>query len=354
MDALTQFEPLLIDNGSLKGSVDRLCAIPRQHFGFYPTPLEELANLRAALGEHAPRLLIKRDDYTGFALGGNKVRKLEYELAPERVRAVDVLITAGGFGSNHARVTAAAAARLGKRCILVLNGTPPDPPRGNALLQRLFGAEIVNVAERTQRATRMREIAAQLAQEGQRSLIVPLGASTPLGALGYARAALELEPQLALTTGREGEGPRGTAGRVFLIVSASSAGTLGGLLLGLPLAQLDQVTPIGVSPDDPAAQIRNTAREIARGAAQLIDFELQLPDDYPIVADGYIGDGYGIPTPAAHEAIELFARNEGIVLDPVYSAKAAACLIDWVRRGEFRAADTVLFWHTGGHPALFV
>src|SRR5688572_2916678 len=143
-------------------AVDRLQSIAGQNFGFYPTPLEELGRLRASLGAGAPRLLIKRDDYTGFALGGNKVRKLEYELAPERVRDVDVLITAGGFGSNHARVTAAAAARLGKRCILVLNGTPPDPPRGNAFLQKLFGAEIVAVPDRAARNEKMVEIAAEL------------------------------------------------------------------------------------------------------------------------------------------------------------------------------------------------
>src|SRR5688572_23013225 len=135
-------------------AIETLHAIACQNFGFYPTPLEELGRLRSVLGQHAPRLFMKRDDYTGFALGGNKVRKLEYELAPERVRDVDVLITSGGFGSNHARVTAAAAARLGKRCILVLNGTPPNPPRGNAFLQQLFGAEIVNVPDRAARTSK--------------------------------------------------------------------------------------------------------------------------------------------------------------------------------------------------------
>jgi 1-aminocyclopropane-1-carboxylate deaminase/D-cysteine desulfhydrase-like pyridoxal-dependent ACC family enzyme len=270
------------------------------------------------------------------------VRKLEYELAPDRVRNIDVLITAGGFGSNRARVTAAAAARLDKRCILVLNGTPPDPPRGNAMLQRLFGAEIVNVKERTQRDPTMQQVADKLEYEGRRTLIVPLGASTPLGALGYVRAALELADQLPHTTGR-----------TFLIVSASSGGTLAGLLAGMPLAQLDHIALIGVSPDDPAEQIQNTARWIAGGAARLIGFDLQLRDNEPIVTADYVGDGYGIPTEQSREAIDLFARNEGILLDPVYSAKAAACLIDWIRRGQFDRDDTVIFWHTGGQPALF-
>jgi L-cysteate sulfo-lyase len=315
---------------------------PHQNFGFYPTPLEPLERLRAGLGASAPRLLIKRDDYTGFALGGNKVRKLEYELGPDRVCDIDVLITSGGFGSNHARVTAAAAAHLGKRCILVLNGPPPDPPRGNALLQQLFGAEIVNVRERTERAPRMQEIASELEADGLRALIVPLGASTPCGALGYARAALELQQQLP---------PDDT--NVSIIVSASSAGTLAGLLLGLQLAGLSAVQTIGVSPDDPAGEIRTRALDIARGAAQLLEFPFQSLPHQPIVTDAYVGQGYGIPTDASGEAIDTFARYEGILLDPVYTAKAAACMIDWIRQGKFTERDTLLFWHTGGQPALF-
>ncbi|HSL71881.1 MAG TPA: pyridoxal-phosphate dependent enzyme [Longimicrobiales bacterium] len=324
---------------------ERLRALAHQSFGFYPTPLEALPRLRAALGARAPRLLIKRDDYTGFALGGNKVRKLEYELAPERVRDVDVLITAGGFGSNHARVTAAAAARLGLRCILVLNGTPPDPPRGNALLQRLFGAEIIPVAAREERAPRMQQIAAELAAQGQRALVVPLGASTPQGALGYAVAALELAAQLKII-------PRGSD-PIWLVVSASSAGTLAGLLLGLALAERADVRTIGVSPDDPAAGIRDTARRTAQDAADLLGYSLKLDPETPIVTSDYVGGGYGVPTDASTEALRQFARTEGVVLDPVYTAKAAACLIDWVQSARFAADDTVVFWHTGGHPALF-
>ncbi|MGH7471583.1 MAG: 1-aminocyclopropane-1-carboxylate deaminase/D-cysteine desulfhydrase [Longimicrobiales bacterium] len=325
-------------------ALTRFGGIAHQRFGFYPTPLEQMERLRAQFAARAPRLLIKRDDYTGFALGGNKVRKLEYELAPERVRDVDVLITAGGFGSNHCRVTAAAAAHLGKRCILVQNGTPPNPPRGNALLQRLFGAESVNVADRTARASTMQELAADLERAGQRSLIVPLGASTPQGALGYVRAALELAQQLS-DAGLEAE-------NTTVVLSASSAGTLAGLLAGLPLAGLTNVRLLGVSPDDPADAIRETACEIARGAAKLVGFPLHLSDDQPLVSDAFVGDGYGVSTPASRAAIDLFARTEGIVLDPVYTAKAAACLIDRLRSGEFGASETVIFWHTGGHPAL--
>jgi 1-aminocyclopropane-1-carboxylate deaminase/D-cysteine desulfhydrase-like pyridoxal-dependent ACC family enzyme len=323
----------------------RLAGTAHQRLGFYPTPLEQLDRLRAQLEGAPPRLLIKRDDYTGFALGGNKVRKLEYELAPERVRPVDVLITAGGYGSNHCRVTAAAAAHLGKRCILVQNGTPPDPPRGNALLQRLFGAESVHVADRAQRTATMQDLAADLERAGQRSLIVPLGASTPRGALGYVRAALELAQQLrdaGINTDR-----------TTIVLSASSAGTLAGLLAGLPLAGLAHAQLLGVSPDDPAAQIRDTAREIAQGAADLLAAPLELPGEQPTVNADFVGEGYGIPTRASRAAIDLFARTEGIVLDPVYTAKAAACLIEHVRSEQFHTDDVVIFWHTGGHPALF-
>jgi 1-aminocyclopropane-1-carboxylate deaminase/D-cysteine desulfhydrase-like pyridoxal-dependent ACC family enzyme len=326
-------------------ALQTLTAIARQQFGFYPTPLEELGRLRVELGARAPRLLVKRDDYTGFALGGNKVRKLEYELAPERVRDADVIVTSGGIGSNHARVTAAAAARLGVRCVLVLNGTPQTPPRGNALLQRLFGAEIIQVGSREERTTRVAEVAQQLREDGQNVVVVPLGASTPQGALGYVRAADELCEQLRTV--------QLDAGHLWIFVSASSAGTLAGLILGLQLADLEHVRLVGVSPDDSADQIRNTARTIAEGSAGIIGYSLTLPENSPIITDDYVGPGYGIPTKQSDEAITLFAQTEGIVLDPVYSAKTAAALIDWTRRGNFSPHDTVIFWHTGGWPAIF-
>ena len=326
-------------------ALERLRAHARQQLGFYPTPLEELGRLRVALGDRAPRLLVKRDDYTGFALGGNKVRKLEYELAPERIRDCDVLITSGGFGSNHARVTAAAAARLGKQCVLVLNGTPPDPPRGNALLQRLFGAEILNVKSREERAPRMEEVANDFSRAGKRSLVVPLGASTPLGALGYVSAALELAEQRR--TVQLDSGP------LTIVVSASSAGTLAGLLVGLQLADLRAVRLIGVSPDDPAAEVRDAAVHIAHGAAELIGYNAFFDRGVPQVTDEFVGQGYGIPSRASMEAARMFAELEGIVLDPAYTSKAAACLIDFVRAGRFGAHETVIFWHTGGAPSVF-
>lgn len=327
-----------------EAAIERLHGYARQNFGFYPTPLEELGRLRVSLGSGAPRLLIKRDDYTGFALGGNKVRKLEYELAPERVRDLDVLITSGGTQSNHARVTAAAAARLGLECILVLNGTATSPPRGNALLQRLFGAEIVLVGSRAERTERTAAIADQLARDGKRAMVVPIGASTPRGALGYALAGLELAKQIT-TSQRD-------TGKLWVFISASSAGTMAGLLLGLQLAGLGDATVVGVSPDDPGEQIHSAAHGLAADAAKLIGYDLTLNGE-SMVLDNFVGAGYGIPTAESAAAIDGFANTEGIVLDPVYTSKAAAALLDWSRRGRFSPHDTVIFWHTGGHPALF-
>lgn len=326
-------------------ALEKLQATAHQQLGFYPTPVEELGRLRVELGRRTPRLLIKRDDYTGFALGGNKVRKLEYELAPERVRDAQVVVTSGGIGSNHARVTAAAAARLGLRCVLVLNGNSGEAPRGNALLQRMFGAEIINVGSRGERASKVAEVVAQLQSDGQTVVEVPLGASTPHGALGYVRAGAELADQLRTM--------QLDAGHRWLFVSASSAGTLAGLIVGLSLANLDDLRLIGVSPDEPAAEVRKLARSIAGSTAELLGYELKLLDTTPIIVDDYVGQGYGIPTTESQEAITLFAQSEGILLDPVYTAKAAAAMIDWARRGNFAAHDTVIFWHTGGHPALF-
>ncbi|NNF38232.1 MAG: pyridoxal-phosphate dependent enzyme, partial [Gemmatimonadetes bacterium] len=174
----------------------RLDEIPRTHLATLPTPLRPLPRLRAALGPEAPDILIKIDEETGFGLGGNKVRKLEYELAPDRIGQATHLVTSGGAQSNHCRVTAAAAARLGLGCILVVNGPVPDPPTGNALLHRLLGAHIRRVDRREEREPAMRAAAEEIAAAGGRACLVPLGASTPVGALGYVRAALELHDQL--------------------------------------------------------------------------------------------------------------------------------------------------------------
>ncbi len=323
----------------------RLDSLPRQPFGFYPTPLERAPRLEQTLSRRPPRLFLKRDDYTGFGLGGNKVRKLEHVLTPERMAETEVIITSGGVQSNHARVTAACAARLGKRCVLVLNGERSAQAQGNALLQAMYGAEIVYVGSRDEREPRVAQIADELRADGARPLVVPIGASTGEGALGYVRALLELKSQLAELE---------TNGAVWLFISSSSCGTLAGLLLGVTLAEMSYVQLVGMSADATAEAIVSESRRIAREAGALLGWTGTLPDGAPLASAAFVGDGYGIPTLQSKEAIDLFARMEGCVLDPVYSAKAAAGMIAWMRANRFDPNDTVVFWHTGGVPAVFV
>jgi 1-aminocyclopropane-1-carboxylate deaminase/D-cysteine desulfhydrase-like pyridoxal-dependent ACC family enzyme len=285
------------------------------------------------------------DDWTGFALGGNKVRKLELYLGEARDKA-DTLITCGGPQSNHCRVTAAAAAQVGMACVLVVNGTPPDPPTGNSLLMRLFGAEIRPVARREDRAPAMEEAARELRSRGRRPMVIPLGASTPLGALGYVRAALELERQME----ERGGWP---AGATWIFISSSSCGTLAGLALGLTLLGRANARLVGVSPDIGAAEMSETTAEIARGAGDLLGWQGEILSGLVIAEDRFVGGGYGVPTPESEEAARFFGRHAGVVLDPVYTAKAGAGLLAWVREGRIPPGDSVLFWHTGGAPELF-
>ena len=320
----------------------RLDSWPRTRLANLPTPLYRAGRLAKSLG--VSPLYIKCDNETGFALGGNKVRKLEFELAPKRVRGVTCLITAGGPQSNHCRVTAAYAARAGLRCILVTQGPEPERPTGNALLQRLFGAEIVIVADRAERTARMHEIARRVESEGGRPLVVPIGASTGLGILGYAIAAAELAKQLAVVDDGRDE--------TLLFVSASSCGTLAGLLLGFALLGRTDVRLFGVSADAPAGEIRYTTLALAREGAALLAAPVRFEGVHLETLDGQVGDGYGIPTPASREAIERFARLEGIVLDPTYTAKAAAGMMAWLAANGTSDSRRVVFLHTGGHPGL--
>jgi 1-aminocyclopropane-1-carboxylate deaminase/D-cysteine desulfhydrase-like pyridoxal-dependent ACC family enzyme len=288
---------------------------------------------------------MKMDDWTGFALGGNKVRKLEFYLGGDGARA-DTLITCGGPQSNHCRVTAATAAQLGMRCILVVNGTPPDPPTGNALLMEIFGAEVRPVADREARAPGMEATAEEVRQGGGNPLVIPLGASTPLGALGYVRAAVELDRQME----EAGGWPQG---RTWIFISSSSCGTLAGLALGFTLLGRENVRLVGVSPDVTEEEITNVTRSIAMGAGKLLEWEGDLLPDLITPEARFVGEGYGIPSPASNEAARVFGASAGVVLDPVYTAKAGAGFLDWVRNGRIPPGDTALFWHTGGAPALF-
>jgi D-cysteine desulfhydrase len=313
------------------------------NFGHYPTPIEELPRLREALGAGAPRIFIKRDDYTGPGFGGNKVRKLEYVLAKAQADGAEVAVSCGGEKSNHARVTAAICARLGLRCVLVLN---PAAVRHEGLTpaslaaERWFGAETIPVANRDERIAMLDATAARLRAEGRKVAVIPLGGSIPLGAMGFVRGVRETLAQLDAMNVRIR----------WVFHSSSSGGTQAGILAGAELFDWKGVRVLGVSPDDPAESVGAEVGRIIRGVGEMLGAEL---DERARVLDQYAGDGYGIPSPQGEEALALLARTEGIVLDPVYTAKAMAALLDWIRVGNIAPEENVLFWHTGGQLALF-
>jgi 1-aminocyclopropane-1-carboxylate deaminase/D-cysteine desulfhydrase-like pyridoxal-dependent ACC family enzyme len=325
---------------TLSHELNELAATPFVSLMAGPTPVDEMPRLRAAIGG-GPRLLVKRDDAIPFAFGGNKVRKLEYVAAEAVAAGADILITVGGVQSNHARVTAAVAARLGVRCLLITNGSPPARPTANALINGLLGAEIEYIPSRDERAAAVVAAVERLQQEGRRPYFIPLGASTPLGALGFARAVGELVAQVD-------EAPD------VIVHAGSSGGTQAGLVAGTILHGLP-TRVIGISGDDPASAIASKVGQVVMGVGQL----LGSPGDAfasasPIEVDaGFVGDGYGIPTEQSREAQQLAARTEALFVDHTYSAKALAALIAYVRAGRFGDDETVLFWHTGGQVGLF-
>jgi len=299
-----------------------------------PTPVEEMSRLRAVLGGRGvPRLLVKRDDAISFGFGGNKVRKLEFALAQAMAGGADTIVTLGGVQSNHARATAAASAKLGLKCVLIINGSAQEKPTANALLDRLLGAEIEYIASRDERAEASERVMARLAQSGCTPFFLPLGASTPVGALGFVNAIGELVGQ--------GIQPD------VIVHACSSGGTQAGLVAGAALQKLN-ARIIGVSADDPASDVQTTVRRIVRGIEGLESFDADVEVD-----DTRVGDGYGVPTDASREAQQLFARSEALFVDHTYTAKAAGALISYVREKRFGSDQTVLFWHTGGQVGLF-
>jgi len=322
--------------------------IPRLHFAHLPTPIEELPRLSAALG--GPRILVKRDDQTGLAFGGNKTRKLEFLVAEAQEQGAKMMISAGAIQSNHCRQTAAAAARFGFECTLVLTGEMPEQPSGNLLLDQLFGARIVNVADRKDRDRVLQETFDQAASEGKKPYLVPYGGSSPTGALGYAFAVEELMKQMA---GFRSFQNFGSLDRVdWIIFGTSSGGTHAGLVLGQRVFGC-QGKALGISIDEPVEWLQKNISALASSASEKLGERIEfVPADVSANAD-YCAAGYGVLTGAEREAVRLFARHEGLLLDPVYTGRAAAGMIDLVRKGFFKKDETVLFWHTGGQPALF-
>jgi 1-aminocyclopropane-1-carboxylate deaminase/D-cysteine desulfhydrase-like pyridoxal-dependent ACC family enzyme len=320
-------------------ALSRANDVPALTLGHLPTPIDELKGLQNAIGADV-RLLAKRDDAIPFGFGGNKVRKLSLVVAQAVADGADTLITVGGIQSNHARATAATAAKLGLRCYLIANGERPSKLTGNALLDSLLGAEVEYVPARTDRVPGMQRVAERVREAGGTPAEIPLGASTPLGALGFVRAIGELLQQ--------GVRPD------VIVHATSSGGTQAGLLAGCALHGLP-TRVIGVSADDPAADVERTVRAIIAGMADPLGAEMANVAREVVVEvdDTFVGGGYGVPTPASIEAQGLAARTEAIFLDHTYTAKAMAALIAYVRDGRIPRGSTVLFWHTGGQVGLF-
>lgn len=287
-----------------------------------------------------PELWIKRDDQTGLATGGNKTRKLEYLVADALSHESDHLVTTGAPQSNHCRQTAAAAARMGLGCSVVLRGDPPARFDGNLLLDRLLGAHIYWAGERDCGEV-MNGVVAELRSMGRKPYAIPLGGSNVMGATGYVQAMQELTTQL-----REG-GPNVD----FIVFASSSGGTQAGLVLGAHVYDC-RANLLGISVDHPADQLKTLASALATATATHLGLGTLSVADRVDVNDDYLGEGYAQVGDTEREAIQLVAQLEGILLDPVYTGRAMGGLIDLIRWGAFTRGQTVLFWHTGGTAAL--
>jgi D-cysteine desulfhydrase family pyridoxal phosphate-dependent enzyme len=317
-------------------------SLPRLRFAHLPTPIESLPRLSAALG--GPNLLVKRDDQTGLAMGGNKTRKLEFLIAEAQAHGARTIITAGAVQSNHCRQTAAAASRYGFDCTLVLSGELPTSPSGNLLLDQLLGAKIVstNQAERDQTLKATFDAAWEA---GQRPYLVPYGGSNPTGACAYVYAMQELLDQCQVSTLH-------SVPPDWIVFPSSSGGTQAGLLVGARLFGFKGQI-LGISVDEPAQALQTKAAKLATATAEHLGEAFTFKPEEVQVNSEYLGEGYGVMGEPEREAMAIFARTEGLIVDPVYTGRAAAGLIDLIRNGFFNKDDHVLFWHTGGAPALF-
>lgn len=309
--------------------------LPRLRIAHLPTPVERLPRLSEALG--GPALLVKRDDQTGLAFGGNKTRKLEFLVADAQRQGARTLITAGAVQSNHCRQTAAAAARYGFDCQLVLAGEQPERASGNLLLDRLLGAEIRWV-ERESREAVLQSTYQQAVDEGRKPYLIPYGGSNPIGAAAYAYAVQEMLEQ--------GFRPD------TIVFASSSGGTQAGLLAGGRIFGFDGRV-LGISIDEKAEVLQARVATLANETAEILGGDIAFRAEDVWVDDSFLGAGYGVMGEIEEEAINLFARTEGLLLDPVYTGRAAAGLLSLIRDGAFPRGQSVLFWHTGGTPGLF-
>ena len=316
--------------------------LPRIHLAEYPTPIHYLESFSKAC--NGPAIFIKRDDITSLGMGGNKTRKLEFLIGEALNQGKDTLVTAGGLQSNHCRLTAAAARKAGLSCHLVLNGEKPENPNGNYLLDTIFGADI-HLCERKDRDRRLNQVAEDLAVAGKKPYVIPVGGSNSVGSVGYVNAMRELEIQLKNK-------------QILLdaiVLATSSGGTQAGLALGAKIIDFKgQILGISIDQtktgDDPFPPI---LAEIANTTARRISYPFEFTeDDFALNCD-YLGAGYAIPGDIEFNAIQQLAQNEGILLGPVYTARAMGGLIHLIQKGYFTKGQNVLFWHTGGTPELF-
>ncbi|MCD4720718.1 MAG: D-cysteine desulfhydrase family protein [Desulfobacula sp.] len=320
----------------------KLDNLPRFHLAEFPTPIQYLAALTKAY--NGPGIYMKRDDLTSLGMGGNKTRKLEFLIGEALEQNKDTLVTAGGIQSNHCRLTAAAARKAGLDCHLVLNGTEPKIPNGNLLLDIIFGATI-HYCERKDRDERLLQVADKLAEVEKKPYLIPVGGSNSIGAVGYVTAMLELASQIKDMD----------ISPDAIVFATSSGGTQAGLTLGAKITgfkgdvlgiSIDQ-TQIGSDPFPPVLT------QIANAVAERIGSDIRMTEsDFSLNCD-YLGAGYAIPGDLEFDAIRDLSFHEGILLGPVYTARAMGGFLDLIKKGYFSKNQTVLFWHTGGTPELF-
>ncbi len=316
-------------------------ALPRYPLATLPTPLEETPRLSKEL---KIRVLMKRDDLTGFALGGNKARKLEFLVADALAKQADMLITGGGAQSNHARMTAAAARKVGMDAVLVFFGSPPPDANGNLLLDQLLGAELIyaNTDDKNETDRVLERIAEERRAKGRKPYLIPVGGSTVLGSISYILAMGELLAQLQAQRVRAD----------YIFITTGSCGTHAGILSGCKYYG-SSIPVYGITVSRPASECRERIANLVSRTGAFLGKTFSLEPDDIIVKDKYMGVRYGAPTPECHAAIRKTAQLEGIFLDPVYTGKTMAGLFDLVEQGELAQGSTVVFWHTGGVPGIF-
>lgn len=333
------------DNGMNATDLLDLSAFPRARLGHFPTPFEPLAGVSRVLG--GPSLFAKRDDCTGLAFGGSKVRKLEYSLGAAVAAGADAVLVSGSIQSNQVRLVACAAARLGLRCVALLEERIDDMPAGyrnsgNVLLDRLFGADVRIYPKGTDLDAALDRTADELRSEGGRVCIIRGGAPSPDGVIGYAAGALELQQQAA----EQGLGVD------WVVMASESAGLQAGFLTGYHALGIE-TRVLGVSARRAASVMEASVHALAVRTSAYLGLDRPVSRQAVEVDDRFVGPGYGRPAASTVEAMRLAARHDGLALDPVYAGKAFAGLIAAVREHRFRDADTVVFLHSGGSPLLF-